>query len=181
LGTLPGLAVFNAAGAGTERWRLPTEGIFRLLAGRLPAAELAGWRIVALDKGSLRQAQELAPRLAAWFPPAAPGAALPTGPAASGGAPPGSGAAVGGASPGGARLSLGVWLEPRVALGVVSRIRRFVEGFPLASQRQVDLWRDWETVLDPLANCRHAALTATAGPPAMQLVLQGCATATGPR
>jgi hypothetical protein len=182
LGALPGLAVFNAAGAATERWRLPAEGIFRLLAGRLPAAELAGWRIVALDKGSLRQAQGLAPRLAAWFAPGAavsgaavPGAAVPSGAAPGGGA----GAAAG--APGGTRLSLGVWLEPRAALRVVSRIRRFVEGFPLASQRQVDLWRDWETVLDPLANCRHTTLTATAGPPAMQLVLRGCAAATGPR
>jgi hypothetical protein len=161
LGSLPGLAVFNAAGAaGAERWRLPTEGVLRLLAGRLPAAELAGWRIVALDKDSLRQAQALAPRLAALLPSAVPG-----GPAAAAAPAP--------------HLSLGVWLEPRSALSIVSRIRRFVEAFPLASRRQVELWRDWETVLDPLANCEHATLAATAEPPAMRLLLQGCA-APGP-
>jgi hypothetical protein len=160
LGSLPGLAVFNAAtAAGADRWRLPTEGIFRLLAGRLPASELAGWRIVALDKDSLRQAAALAPGLAALFSPDVP-------------SPP-AGAA-------GARLSLGVWLEPRSALHIVSRIRRFVESFPLASHRQVELWRDWEAVLYPLANCEHASLTATAEPPAMRVLLQAC-TASGPR
>jgi hypothetical protein len=141
LGDLPGLAVFNRPGpSGTERWSLPTSGLFRLLARRLPAADLAGWRIVALDPGSLRQAEAVAPRLAAL-----PG-----------------------------RLSLGVWLDPRSALRIVSRIRRFVEGFPLASRGQVQLWRDWETVLDPLANCDRATLAATASPPSMRLLLQGC-------
>jgi len=74
-------------------------------------------------------------------------------------------------------LSLGVWLEPRSALRIVSRIRQFVEKFPLATRRQVQLWRDWETVLDPLANCDHAALTATASPAALRLVLQSCSAA----
>lgn len=150
LGDLPGLAVFNVPGPpGTERWRLPTEGIFRLLVGRLPAAEVAGWRILALDSGSLRQAEAIAPRLAPLLP-------------------------VAGAPAAGAPLSLGVWLDPRSALRMVTRVRRFVEGFPLASRRQVELWRDWETVLEPLANCEHATLAATASPPSMRLVLQAC-------
>jgi hypothetical protein len=156
LGDLPGLAVFNLPGpAGSERWPLPTEGVFRLLAHRLPAADLSGWRIVALDPGSLRQAEAIAPRLAALMLPS------------------GAGPAAGG-------LSLGVWLEPRPALRLVSRIRRFVDEFPLASRRQVGLWRDWETVLDPLANCDHASLVATASPPSLRLRLQGC-TASPPR
>jgi len=168
LGDLPGLAVFNAAAPGpagaadAPRWHLPTEGLFRLLARRLPAAEVAGWRILALDQGSLRQAEALAPRLAALVPPVAAGAVAP------------------GASSGGVALSLGLWLEPRSTLRIVTRIRRFVEKFPLASRRQIDLWRDWETVLDPLANCDHAALTATVSPPSMRLLLRGC-TASGPR
>ena len=256
LGDLPGLAVFNAAAPGAApgpvRWRLPTEGIFRLLVGRLPRADLAGWRILALDPGSLRQAEALAPRLAAVVPPIPAGANVPDGasvpvgtglpvsagagtpgalprgaaararagapgvfpPGPSGAAgvgngvagngsasPPGPGAA--GAGNGGAgagpasagaaaavpttaapsspagrgALSLGVWLEPRSTLRIVTRIRRFVEKFPLASRRQVDLWRDWETVLDPLANCDHAVLAATASPPSMRLLLRGCAAA----
>jgi hypothetical protein len=191
LGDLPGLAVFNAAPPGAApgpvRWRLPTEGVFRLLAGRLPAADLAGWRILALDSGSLRQAEALAPRLAALVPPVpagvtvAAGANVPAGadvPVISSAAEP-TVAAPSGPAAGGA-LSLGIWLEPRSTLGIVTRIRRFVEKFPLASRRQVDLWRDWETVLDPLANCDHALLAATASPPSMRLLLRGCA-AVSPR
>jgi hypothetical protein len=213
LGDLPGLAVFNAtapgAAAGPVRWRLPTEGIFRVLAGRLPTADLAGWRILALDPGSLRQAEALAPRLAAVVPPVPAGVTVPaganlpdgaSGPAGAGPAPDAgaAGAGHGGvdASPvaagGGAAvptiaapsgpagrgaLSLGVWLEPRSTLRIVTRIRRFVEKFPLATRRQVDLWRDWETVLDPLANCEHAVLAATASPPSMRLLLRGCTAA----
>ena len=174
LGDLPGLAVFNAtapgAAAGPVRWRLPTEGIFRVLAGRLPTADLAGWRILALDPGSLRQAEALAPRLAALVPPVPAGVTVPAGADV---------AAASGAAGHGA-LSLGIWLEPRSTLGIVTRIRRFVEKFPLASRRQVDLWRDWETVLDPVANCEHAVLAATASPPSMRLLLRGC-TAASPR
>jgi hypothetical protein len=150
------------------RWRLPTEGIFRLLAGRLPAADVAGWRILALDSGSLRQAEALAPRLAALVPPVPAGVTVPAGADV---------AAASGAAGHGA-LSLGIWLEPRSTLGIVTRIRRFVEKFPLASRRQVDLWRDWETVLDPVANCEHAVLAATASPPSMRLLLRGCAAAS---
>jgi len=171
LGDLPGLAVFNAVAPGAVpgpvRWRLPTEGVFRLLAGRLPSADLAGWRILALDQGSLRQAAALAPRLAALVPPVPAGVDVPAVPAAS---PPAAAGAAG-------ALSLGFWLEPRSTLRIVSRIRQFVEKFPLASRRQVDVWRDWETVLDPLANCDHAVLAATASPPSMRLLLRGCTAA----
>jgi hypothetical protein len=171
LGDLPGLAVFNAVAPGAVpgpvRWRLPTEGVFRLLAGRLPSADLAGWRILALDQGSLRQAETLAPRLAALVPPVTAGVDVPAVPTAS---PPAAGGAAG-------ALSLGFWLEPRSTLRIVTRIRQFVEKFPLASRRQVDVWRDWETVLDPLANCDHAVLAATASPPSMRLLLRGCTAA----
>ncbi|HXO26169.1 MAG TPA: hypothetical protein VOA80_02390 [Thermoanaerobaculia bacterium] len=198
LGDLPGLAVFNAAPPGAApgpvRWRLPTEGFFRLLAGRLPAADLAGWRILALDSGSLRQAEALAPRLAALVPPVPAGATVPAGASVRVGPSSPVGASVpvipaaavptvaapSGAT-GRAALSLGIWLEPRSTLGIVTRIRRFVEKFPLASRRQVDLWRDWETVLDPLANCDHAALAATASPPSMRLLLRGCKISSPPR
>lgn len=204
LGDLPGLAVFNAAAPGAApgpvRWRLPTEGIFRLLAGRLPAGDLAGWRILALDPGSLRQAEALAPRLAALVPPIPAGVGVPAGAsvqagavgAGQGTAAAGPAAAAGGAATvptttapataaaGAAALSLGLWLEPRSTLRIVTRIRRFVEKFPLATRRQVDLWRDWETVLDPLANCDHAVLAASVSPPSMRLLLRGCA-ASGPR
>jgi hypothetical protein len=192
LGDLPGLAVFNAAPPGAApgpvRWRLPTEGFFRLLAGRLPAADLAGWRILALDAGSLRQAEALAPRLAALVPPVPAGANFSDGASVPDGASvqviPAAAVPTVAAPPGAAArgaLSLGIWLEPRSTLGIVTRIRRFVEKFPLASRRQVDLWRDWETVLDPLANCDHAVLAATASPPSMRLLLRGCKISSPPR
>jgi len=103
-----------------------------------------------------------------------------SGPAAAEGAAPLPTAAASAAPTTGAALSLGFWLEPRSTLRIVTRIRRFVEKFPLATRRQVDLWRDWETVLDPLANCDHAVLAATASPPSMRLLLRGC-TASSPR
>ncbi len=183
LGDLPGLAVFNVAGPpGTERWRLPAEGIFRLMAGRLPAAEAAGWRILALDSGSLRQAEAIAPRLAPLLPAGGGGSASAL---AAGGVPAASAPAAGHAPAAiapaaGAPLSLGVWLDPRSTLRMVARIRHFVETFPLAPRRQIELWRDWETVLDPLADCEHASLAATASPPALRLELRGCS-ASPPR
>jgi hypothetical protein len=158
LGDLPGLAVFNVAGApGKERWSLPAGSVFRFLRGRLPAADVAGWHVIALDGGSLRQAEALAPRLAALEPPAAAPPPRRPDPAAGAG-----------------RLSLGVWLDPRSSLRIVYRIRRFLEQFPLASDREVELWRTWEDILDPLANCERVTLIATAAPPAMRLRLHTC-------
>ncbi len=97
------------------------------------------------------------------------GAALPP-------MPGGGGAAVEGA---GEDLSLGVWLDPAGAYRLVSRIRKFVEDFPLASRGEVALWRDWETVLDPLANCDRASLDASVESPhpRLRLVLQSCSLA----
>jgi hypothetical protein len=57
---------------------------------------------------------------------------------------------------------------------MVTRIHKFIADFPLASRRQVDLWRDWQTVLEPFAHCRHATLTATASPASMRLRLAAC-------
>ena len=165
LGDLPGLAVFNLAGApGKERWGLPAGSVSRFFSGRLPSADVAGWHVVAFDAGSLRQAEALAPRLAALELPGA-------------GAVPGAGAGPAAAT---APLSLGLWLDPRSSLRIVYRIRRFLEQFPLASDREVELWHDWEDILDPVANCEHVTLAATATPPAMRLRFQRC-TAGGER
>ncbi|HVT18541.1 MAG TPA: hypothetical protein VHQ90_20475 [Thermoanaerobaculia bacterium] len=150
-GELPGVAVFHPP--GTNRWGLPTQGLGKLLAGRLPAAEAAGWNIVALDPGSLRRAAALAPDLSRLVSPA--GAAAP---------PPAPGS-----------LTLGLWLRPPSAQRIVSRVHRFLEKIPLVPRRTVQRWQDWETVLAPLAACDGAALAATAAPPSFALRIRHCA------
>ncbi|HVT57233.1 MAG TPA: hypothetical protein VHR45_02440 [Thermoanaerobaculia bacterium] len=171
-GGLPGMAVFNAP--GSRRWGLPAGGIAALLGGALPAAEAAGWTVVALDRESLRQAVALAPALAALVSPTAgapaPSADLvdPAAPASANLASPADPAKRSQAEPD-AGLALGLWLEPRPALRVVARVHAFLERFPLAPRREVSRWRDWETVLAPLAACEHLDLTARRSPPTLQL------------
>jgi hypothetical protein len=171
---LPGIALFHPAG-GPARWGMPGGTLGRLLTGRLPRREATGWSIVALDEESLRQAVALAPRLAALMPPVpAPASTSPSGlpsanPATS--RPP-PGAAQTRPSP---RLTLALWIEPGAAVAVVARVRRFLDGFPLTPRRQAQRWRDWETVLQPLAACRHGAVAAGADPPSFHLRLESCA------
>jgi hypothetical protein len=150
---LPGIALFHPAGA-LARWGMPGGALGRLLDGALPRQEAAGWSILALDEETLRQAVALAPRLAALMPPAP--------------LPPRSG------SPG--ALTFGLWIEPKTALEVVSRVRRLLDRFPFAPRQQVKRWHDWETVLQPLAACRHGAAVASAvSPPFFHLRLESCA------
>jgi hypothetical protein len=150
---LPGIALFHRAGA-PARWGMPGGALGRLLNGALPRQEAAGWSILALDEETLRQAVAVAPRLAALLPPAP--------------LPPRSG------SPG--ALTFGLWIEPRAALDVVSRVRRFLDRFPFGPRQQVRHWHDWETVLQPLAACRHGAAVASAlSPPFFHLRLESCA------
>jgi hypothetical protein len=147
---LPGIALYHPVGA-PARWGMPGGALGRLLNDSLPRQDAAGWSLLALDEASLRQAVSLAPRLAALMPPDATTAP-----------PPGA-------------LTLGLWLEPRPALDVVSRMRRFLDSFPFAPLQQVRRWHDWETVLQPLASCRRAALAASAAaPPAFHLRLESC-------
>lgn len=152
LGSLPGAAVFNAP--GEQRWGLPTQGIAGLVTKGLPKGGAAGWRIVAVDETSLRQAKILAPRLTALTDP--------------------EGEDAGGRLGAGGRLILGLWAQPRPAVKIVSEIRKVLEGIPLVAQSQVRRWRDWETLLRPLAVCQGLELTATQSPPSFRLVLQRC-------
>lgn len=148
-GSVPAMAVFHPPRA--QRWELPTEGIAGLLTGALPKGNAAGWRIVAVDAASLKQAKALAPRLSALTPP-------------DGGGAPGDGG----------RLVLGLWVRPRPAVRLVSRVRKFLEKVPIAEPRQVQRWRDWETLLRPLAVCDRVSLTATQAPPSFRLRIHGC-------
>lgn len=142
---LPDAAAFQPIGSsGKGRWSLPGGGLARLLAGSLPRGNAAGWSIVALDAESLAKAQALAPFLA------------PVG------------------SPSGPRLRLALGVEPAKALDLVAGVRKLLERVPLASPREVERWRDGETLLTPLARCRELTL-ASAGPPdAFALRLAGC-------
>lgn len=148
---LPGLALFEAAAAGARRrsgWSLPAGGLMKLARGGLPQATTAGWRIVALDRASLGRAERLAPRLAA--------VADPRETAERG------------------RLGIGLWAEPRGALRLVRRVRGGLERVPLVARSEVQRWRDWETVLAPLAACEELALVSTDWPGSFRLRLAGC-------
>ncbi len=131
------------------RWDLPGGGIGGLLADRLPHGENAGWEMVALDDKSLERGEALAPAISRVASPE-------------------------GEDRPGARVRMAVWLAPEPALVVVARMRAGLEKFPLALPRDVQPWRDWETVLTPVARCQRAALWSAAEPEAFRVRLSGC-------
>jgi hypothetical protein len=148
LGDVPGIAVLNPP--GEKRWAVPARGLAGLLAQNMPRGNASGWSVVAVDDTSLASAKALAPQISTLVPPA--GAA---------------GQAAG-------QLILGLWVKPRPALRLVSQFRKGLEKFPLADRRQVERWRNWETLLSPLAACERASVTATRSPSAFLLRLQEC-------
>jgi hypothetical protein len=148
-GSLPGAAVFHPP--GSKRWSLPGEGLTGLLAGALPKTQEAGWQIMAMDGESLNRATRLAPKLSALAPPD-----------------------VTAALNGDGRLSFGLWMEPRPALLMVRRIRTFLEKVPLVDRRQVRRWKDWETLLMPIAPCEQLTLAATQQPASFRLRFHSC-------
>jgi hypothetical protein len=150
LGSLPGAAVFNAPD-GDPRWGLPAQGIAGLVSKSLPRGHAGGWKINAVDESSLKQAKMLAPRLAKLTSPD------PDGRLGDGG-----------------RLVLGLWAQPGPALQVVAEVRKILNGIPLVSRAQVRRWKDWETLLRPLARCQGLELTATQTPPSFRLELRRC-------
>jgi hypothetical protein len=78
-----------------------------------------------------------------------------------------------GDGPGG-QLILGLWLRPRPALRLVTQLRTGFEKVPLMDRRQVQSWRDWETLLRPVAACERVSLAATRSPSSFLLRLEGC-------
>ena len=149
LGKLPGAAVLNPPEG--RRWTLPGRGIAGLIAKNLPRGNAAGWEIVGLDAASVARAEALAPEISSLAPPAGET---------------GDGS--------GARLVLGLWVQPPAALRLVTTFRKGLERVPLVDRRQVATWRDWETLLRPLAACQRASLAATRSPSAFLLRLQDC-------
>lgn len=152
LGNVPGCAVFHPPGG--QRWEVPTQGLAGLLTGGLPKGNAAGWQIVAVDAASLARAEALAPRLSALMSPESGTLAGTPG------------------NPG--RLVIGLWAQPAPAVRVVARVRKFFEKIPIVEPRQVQRWRDWETLLRPLAPCERIALAATQSPPSFRLRFYGC-------
>ncbi|MFY9823302.1 MAG: hypothetical protein WAM82_18110, partial [Thermoanaerobaculia bacterium] len=146
---LPGGAVFNPPGG--SRWALPSGGLAGLLTDNLPQGNAAGWDIVAFDTESLARAKALAPRISALVPPGATGEA--------------------GAE---TRLVLGAWLRPGPALVRMRQMRQGFEKVPLVDRRQVERWRDWETLLAPFAACDRLSLASTRSPASFRLRLHGC-------
>jgi hypothetical protein len=151
LGDLPGLAVFNPP--GEKRWGLPARGLAGLLAQNLPRGNASGWSLVALDDASLARAEILAPQISTLVSPAGDGSDAQTG--------------LG-------QIVLGLWVQPRAALARVTQFRKGLEKFPLADPRQVERWRDWETLLSPLAACERASIVATRAPSTFLLRLHAC-------
>jgi hypothetical protein len=145
LGKVPGLAILNPE--GEKRWGLPAKGLGGLLAQNLPNGNVAGWSVVALDDASLARAEALAPQVSMLVPPDGDGEGA---------------------------LILGLWLRPEPALRRVSQFRKGLERFPLAERRQVERWRDWETLLSPLAACERASAVATRSPTTFLLRLHAC-------
>jgi hypothetical protein len=145
LGKVPGLAILNPE--GEKRWGLPARGLGGLLAQNLPNGNVAGWSVVSLDDASLARAEALAPQISTLVPPAGDGSD---------------------------RMILGLWLRPEPALRRVSQFRKGLERFPLAERRQVQRWRDWETLLSPLAACERASVVAVRSPSAFLLRLHAC-------
>ena len=130
---------------GSRRWGLPARGLAAILSERLPQGSADGWEIVALDDDSLGRAETLAPQITALSPPGGDGG-----------------------------LILGLWARPRPALRLVTQLRRGFEKVPLVERRQVERWRDWETLLQPLAPCDRVSLAASRSPSAFRLRLYGC-------
>jgi hypothetical protein len=148
IGELPGAAVFNPP--GSRRWALPARGVAGILAKNLPRGNADGWNIVALDAASLARAQAMAPAISSLVPPT------------------GDGNSEGG------RLVLGLWVRPLPALRLVSQFRKGFEKIPLVDRQQVQTWRDWETLLRPLAASDRVALSATRSPSRFLLRLENC-------
>jgi hypothetical protein len=145
LGRVPGLAILNPE--GEKRWGLPAKGLGGLLAQNLPNGNVAGWSVVALDDESRARAEALAPQISTLVPPA------------------------GDESDG---MILGLWLRPQPALRRVSQFRKGLEKLPLVERRQIERWRDWETLLSPLGACERASAVATRSPSAFLLRLHAC-------
>jgi hypothetical protein len=148
---VPGIAVLNPP--GEKRWAVPARGLAGLLAQNMPRGNASGWSIVAVDDASLASAQALAPQISTLVPPAGAGS---------------------GARPAAGQIILGLWVKPRPALRLVSQFRKGLEKFPLADRRQVERWRNWETLLSPLAACERASVLATRSPSAFLLRLREC-------
>ena len=148
IGELPGAAVFNPP--GSRRWALPARGVAGILAKNLPRGTAEGWNIVALDAASLARAEAMAPAISSLGPPA------------------------GDRNSENGRLVLGLWVRPLPALRLVSQFRKGFEKIPLVDRQQVQTWRDWETLLRPLAACDRVSLSAKSSPSAFLLRLEDC-------
>lgn len=130
---------------GSRRWGLPARGLAAILSERLPQGSADGWEIVALDDVSLERAEALAPQVTALAPPGGDG-----------------------------QLILGLWARPLPALKLVRQLRQGFEKVPLVERRQIERWRDWETLLMPLAPCDRVSLAASRSPSAFRLRLRHC-------
>ncbi len=126
------------------RWSLPGGGLGGLLTDRLPKADVDGWSLLALDEQSLEHAKRLAPRLARLREER------------------------------GGVVRLAVEVNPPRALASVSQVREGLEKIPILPLDEVQRWRDWQTLLSPLARCQKGRLVAEEHPRAFLAELSDC-------
>jgi hypothetical protein len=69
-------------------------------------------------------------------------------------------------------VRLGLWARPAPALDIVDGVADVLASVPVAGREEAERWRDWRTLLSPLAPCRQVGLVATAE--AFEATLEGC-------
>jgi hypothetical protein len=108
---------------GAERWSVPGESLLEITGQKPRESLVEGWRVAALDRSGLGSAERLAERLGVLETPRADGT-----------------------------LRWALWLDLEAALAEVSRLAYMMGQVPLVPPRQVQRWRDIETVLAAVAD-----------------------------
>jgi hypothetical protein len=75
------------------------------------------------------------------------------------------------------RVEVALWLAPGPALGWVRRAADALEEVPLLPRREVQRWKDWRTVLQPLGKRSEVTLVRSREPQELRLVLGPVTTA----
>lgn len=128
---LPRIAMVHAQDG--KRWKLPGESLLELTGQKPKRVEVAGgWEVTALDQGSAEAGEELALRWGSLLAPLE--------------------------AQGEHELRYALWLDLEASVAEVSRLAYMLSQVPLVPPRQLERWRDIETVLAAIAD-RFAYLT----------------------
>ncbi len=125
-----------------KRWRLPGESLLTLGGRKMPAGEAGGWGYVTYERSTLERAAPLAARLGAL--------------SATADQP----------------LAYGLWLQPQEAHATARQIAEILEQIPLLGEKEARRFRDYATLLAPLAAFRRCAVATGSQPGELRLVLE---------